>query len=101
MVGDDIPFFLIHLDHLSARVKLEAFNSSGNSVGKVSEDEYVTRNSTPGGFFAFTWDGVTFRGQSGKPVGIREVPNGQYTVKVSVLKARNSGATSNGRRSRM
>lgn len=87
MADGNIPYFLMHLDHLSQRVKLEAFNSSGNSVGKVSDDEYVTRNSTPGGFFAFTWDGVTFRGPAGNPIGIKEVPNGTYTVKVSVLKA--------------
>ena len=56
-------------------------------MGKVSDDEYVTRNSTPGGFFAFTWDGVTFRGNVGNPVQVKDVPNGQYVVKVSVLKA--------------
>jgi subtilisin family serine protease len=88
MADGNIPYFLMHLDHLSQRIKLEVFDAvSGAAWGKVSDDEYVSRNSTPGGFFAFTWDGVTFRGQSGKPVGIREVPNGQYTVKVSVLKA--------------
>lgn len=87
MADGDIPYFLMHLDHHSRRIKLEAYNSSGNSVGKVSDDEYVTRNSTPGGFFAFTWDGVTFRGPTGNPIMVKEVPNGAYTVKVSVLKA--------------
>ena len=88
MVGDDIPFFLLHLDHHSRRIKLEAFDTtSGKLVGKVSDDEYVGRNSTPGGFFAFTWDGVTFRGPTGRPVLVRETPDGEYTVKVSVLKA--------------
>jgi subtilisin family serine protease len=88
MADGNIPYFLMHLDHLSQRIKLEAFDAvTGQAMGKVSDDEYVTRNSTPGGFFAFTWDGVTFRGPTGNPVLIREVPNGQYTVKVSVLKA--------------
>jgi hypothetical protein len=78
----------MHLDHLSRRITLEAFDAaSGKSMGKVSDDEYVTRSSTPGGFFSFTWDGVTFRGKTGNPVLVKEVPNGQYTVKVSVLKA--------------
>ena len=27
MVGDDIPFFLLHLDHLSRRILLEAFDA--------------------------------------------------------------------------
>lgn len=87
MADGNIPYFLMHLDHLSQRIKLEAYNSSGNSVGKVSDDEYMTRNSTPSGFFAFSWDGVTFRGPAGNPIGIKEVPNGTYNVKVSVLKA--------------
>jgi subtilisin family serine protease len=88
MADGDIPYFLMHLDHLSRRITLEAFDAaSGKSMGKVSDDEYVTRSSTPGGFFSFTWDGVTFRGKTGNPVLVKEVPNGQYTVKVSVLKA--------------
>jgi hypothetical protein len=88
MADGDIPYFLMHLDHLSRRITLEAFDAvSGKSMGKVSDDEYVTRNSTPGGFFSFTWDGVTFRGKTGNPVAVKEVPNGQYVVKVSVLKA--------------
>ena len=59
MVGADIPYFLMHLDHLSRRIRLEAFDAvSGKSWHRVSDDEYLTRNSTPGGFFAFTWDGT-------------------------------------------
>ncbi|GAB4039457.1 MAG: hypothetical protein Fur0014_09170 [Rubrivivax sp.] len=88
MADGNIPYFLMHLDHHSRLIKLEAFDAnSGASVGKVSEDEYFTRNSTPSGFFAFTWDGVTYRGPAGNPVGVKAVPNGQYVVKVSVLKA--------------
>ena len=88
MANGNIPYFLMHLDHLSQRIRLEVFDAvTGQAWGKVSDDEYVTRNATPNGFFAFVWDGVTFRGQSGKPANIRTVPNGQYTVKVSVLKA--------------
>jgi len=88
MVGDDIPFFLIHLDHLSRRVLLEVRDEvTGRIVGKVSDDEYMTRNSTPEGFFQFTWDGVTFKGDPARPRDVREVPNGQYTVTVRVQKA--------------
>lgn len=88
MADGDIPYFLLHLDHLSRRITLEAYDAAtGALVGKVSEDEYVTRNSTPGGFFAFVWDGVTFRGKPGNPLAVRTAPNGQYVVKVKVLKA--------------
>ena len=88
MVGNDIPFFLIHLDHLSRRVRLEAFAAvSGKPWHRISDDQYVTRSSTPGGFFAFTWDGSTFTGKGSNPKRWYTVPNGQYVVKVSVLKA--------------
>ena len=88
LASGDIPYFLMHLDHLSREIKIEAFEAvGGKSWNKVSDDEYVTRNSTPTGFFAFTWDGVTFRGPSSNPVLVKDVPNGQYVVKVSVLKA--------------
>lgn len=94
LADGNVPYFLMHLDHLSREIKLEAFDAvSGKAWNKVSDDEYVTRNSTPGGFFAFTWDGVTFKGSFDRPRQITEVPNGQYVVKVSVLKA--LGDTSN------
>jgi subtilisin family serine protease len=85
MLGDDIPYFLMHLDHLSRRIRLEAFDAvTGKVWGKVSDDEFVTRSSTPGGFFAFTWDGTTFFRKASDAAPVR---NGQYVVKVSVLKA--------------
>ena len=94
MTGGDIPHFLIHLDHLSRRVKLEAFDAtSGTTWHLVSNDQYVTRNSTPGGFFDFTWDGTTFKTRVNKPPLLFTVPDGQYVIKVSVLKA--LGNTSN------
>jgi minor extracellular serine protease Vpr len=88
LANGDIPYFLMHLDHQSREIKLEAFDAvSGKAWNKVSDDEYVTRNSTPSGFFAFTWDGATFKGPSDRPRQVQDVPNGQYVVKVSVLKA--------------
>jgi hypothetical protein len=88
LVNGDIPYFLMHLDHLSREIKLEAFDAStAQAWNKVSDDEYVTRSSTPSGFFAYTWDGATFKGPSDRPRQITDVPNGSYVVKVSVLKA--------------
>jgi subtilisin family serine protease len=84
----DIPYFLVHLDHLSSRMKMEVIDPvTGRNFGKVMDTEYLTRNSTPGGFFAFVWDGVTFRGPGDNPVAIRDIPDGSYVVKLSVLKA--------------
>ncbi len=83
-----IAYFLIHLDHLSRRLVLEAYDAdTGRFWHKVSLDEYVTRNSTPGGFFTFAWDGTTFRGKGTNPKQWTTVPNGRYIVKVRALKA--------------
>jgi hypothetical protein len=88
MGGGDIPYFLLHLDHQSRRIRLEAFDAAtGKAWHRVSDDEYVGRNSTPGGFFAFAWDGNTFQGKGKNANQIDRVPNGSYVVKVSVLKA--------------
>jgi subtilisin family serine protease len=88
MVGNDYPSILIHLDHHARRVRLEATDVvTGKSWHRVSDDEYVGRNSTPNGFFAFAWDGTTFTGKGKNNSQWYEIPNGQYIVKVSVLKA--------------
>ena len=84
MAGNDIPFFLVHLDHQSRQLKLEAFDAATNqSMHYVSFDNYLPRSATATGFFTWTWDGTTFKkGGAASPV-----PNGTYTVKLSVLKA--------------
>ena len=83
MVGNNIPFFLIHLDHQSRRMRMNVVAAgSGKSWHRALEDEYLGRNSSATGFFAFTWDGITTAGNKSYIV-----PNGQYIVKLSVLKA--------------
>ena len=83
MVGNDIPFFLTHLDHQSRTFRMEVFAAgSGTSWHRAFQEDFLPRNSTAGGFFAFSWDGVT---TSGKKSYI--VPNGSYVVKMSALKA--------------
>jgi minor extracellular serine protease Vpr len=77
--GDDVPFLLMHLDHLSRTIRVEALDADTlASRGVFSEDQYVTRNSTPGGFFVWDWNGTTDQGT---------LPNGSYIIRVSVLKA--------------
>ena len=79
MVGDDVPHVLMHLDHLSRTLRLEAFDAATSaSSGVISEEHYVSRNLTPGGFFANSWNGTTTMGT---------LPNGNYTIRLSVLKA--------------
>lgn len=92
MVGDDVPFFLVHLDHQSRHYEFRVLNSNGKPVHpvfmKFEEDDYVTRNLTAGGFFAFAWDGTRSH-DNGKGNGDHRklVPNGTYLVELRVLKA--------------
>ena len=88
MQGIDVPQVLLHLDHPSRRVRFEAFDAvTGKSWHIVSNDEYVTRNLTPSGFFSFAWDGQTFTGKGKNANQIYTAPNGSYIVRLSVLKA--------------
>ncbi|MGQ0429193.1 MAG: S8 family serine peptidase, partial [Gammaproteobacteria bacterium] len=88
MVGNDIPFFLVHFDHHSRRVRFDVFDAvTGQAFHKISDDAFFGRNSAPNSFFAFGWDGTTFRGNPADPAEILTVPDGQYIVKLSVLKA--------------
>ena len=82
MVGDDIPFFLIHLDHQVRRLRMEVFSVKGKNWHRAFDYQYVPRNSTTTSFFAFDWDGYTMSGRK-----LWMVPDGQYVVKLSVLKA--------------
>lgn len=83
MAGNDVPFFLIHFDHQARLVRMDVTDAvSGKSWHRALETQYFGRNSTPFGFFAFSWDGSTTAGNK-----LYVVPNGQYVVKLSVLKA--------------
>jgi len=85
MQGNDVPFILLHLDHQSRNLKLEAIEvATGKSFNFADDEDYLGRNSRATSFFAFSWDGTTFRRQGGK---LRAVPNGTYRLELSVLKA--------------
>lgn len=88
MVGDDIPYFAIHLNHQSRRLRLEAFDAvTGKAWHRISDDEYLPRNDKANDFFDFAWDGTTFNVMGKNGSQWYTVPNGQYVVKLSVLKA--------------
>ena len=79
----NIPYFALHLDHQSRRIRFDLFDAgSGKAWHRISDDEYVGRNSTATGFFAFAFDGTTTSGRK-----TYEVPNGTYFARLSVLKA--------------
>jgi hypothetical protein len=85
LVGDDIPFILVHLDHQVTNLKMEVINVvTGQPVGFADIEEFLPRNSSATSFFAFTWDGTTMKRAGGK---LKTVPNGSYRIELSVLKA--------------
>jgi minor extracellular serine protease Vpr len=83
MVGDDIPFIAVHLDHQSRLLRLEAFDAvTGKDWHRILQEDYVSRSSAATSFFAFTWDGTTSAGQK-----MYTAPNGSYIIKMTVVKA--------------
>jgi subtilisin family serine protease len=83
MAGGDIPYILAHLDHPSRRMRVEVFDAvTGKAWHRAYDEEYLPRNSAATSFFAFPWDGSTLAGKK-----TYTVPNGNYVLKVSILKA--------------
>jgi len=85
MAGDDIPFFLVHLEHQCAKLQMQVTETATGKNWQFADYEtYLPRNSSATGFFAIPWNGVTANPASHN---VRAVPNGQYTVTLRVLKA--------------
>ncbi len=82
--SNNMPYVLVHLDHQSRIFRMEAFNAAtGKSVGTILQLDYMVRNSTTTGIYEFAWDGTT----TGKHNKVYTAPNGQYFIKLSILKA--------------
>jgi hypothetical protein len=64
---------------------MEVFDAATNkSVNFADDEKFVVRNSAANTFFAFAWDGTTFRRPNGR---VKDVPNGTYRIDLTVLKA--------------
>jgi len=82
LVGQDVPYLLVHLDHHARRFRVEVFDDRGRQMHRAYDEQYLPRNSTATGFFAFAFDGTTRNGNR-----VNVLRNGTYTMKISVLKA--------------
>lgn len=81
--GEDIPFVLAHFDHQSQLLKMEIYDAAKKKSYKAFlTEEYMVRNSSTTGFYAFAFDGYTYTGNKAFMV-----PDGDYVIKISVLKA--------------
>jgi minor extracellular serine protease Vpr len=86
------PSFLIHLAHQVPYMEMTVHHAhNGRPVHpvfhKTNVYEYLPRNATAGGFFAFHWDGTRLHSNGRKFAKTKEVPNGDYVVTVRILKA--------------
>ena len=80
---DDIPFVQVHLDHQAREARMEIFDAvTGKAWHTARRQSYLSRNSQATSFFAWGWDGTTVAGNK-----THEVPNGQYVIKLTILKA--------------
>ena len=85
LAGDDLPFILLHLNHQVQVLKMEVFDvATGKSFNFANDEKFVGRNSAATSFFAFAWDGTTFRRPNGR---VKDVPNGTYRIDLTILKA--------------
>jgi subtilisin family serine protease len=90
MQGFDVPNILLHLHHQSRLMTVEVFKADGSPAHPVyytgMVEEYLPRNATNGGFFAFPWDGTSLHSSGPKPK-TKAVPDGEYYLVVNILKA--------------
>ncbi|HWM94529.1 MAG TPA: S8 family serine peptidase, partial [Thermoanaerobaculia bacterium] len=91
LVGDDVPFLLVHFDHQSTKFLVEVRDAaSGQPVHPVFKyaikEEFLPRNSGAATFFSFAWDGTRLH-SNGNKNKTKDVPDGQYVLVIKVLKA--------------
>jgi minor extracellular serine protease Vpr len=82
MEDGNILQLLIHFDHHPRSFKVDVYANSGKDWHRAYSEDYLPRNSSSTGFYAFPFDGTTFAGNKAYTL-----PDGTYYLKVSVLKA--------------
>ena len=79
----DVPNYLLHLNHQAQSATFSVYDAAGTTLlGEAFTLEFLPRNSTSTGFFAFTWDG--FVGPAGAQTAVAA---GTYVMKATVRKA--------------
>lgn len=82
----DMPRVVAHFEHAARQVNLDIVEATKlKAWGRALTEDYYPQSSSGdavGATFTFGWDGTTTLNKN-----IVEVPNGQYLIKLSVLKA--------------
>lgn len=89
---NQMPAILVHLDHQARYMEMTIYKASNGQpvhpvFNQMTEVEYLPRNSTTTGFFAYTWDGTRLHSNGVKWEKKKTVPDGDYIIKVRLLKA--------------
>jgi hypothetical protein len=85
LVGNDVPFFIFHLDHPVRLLKMKVVDvATGTSFDLATRLEFFARSATATAGFVFAWNGTTIKHEGDTPT---PVPDGTYTIELSVLKA--------------
>jgi len=83
MTDGDVAFVYAHFEHQAQLVKFEVFDKTLKKNYKTfAVEEYMIRNSTSTGIYGWAFDGYTYAGNK-----TFMVPDGEYVIKMSVLKA--------------
>ena len=98
---DEIPNVLIHFDHQVRRLEIQVVNAATGAplhpqFSNVYEQDYLSRNQTATGFFAYPWGGgrLHSNGQGSKAgLAWKTVPDGQYKLIARALKALGNSST--------
>lgn len=81
--GLNVPYVLAHVAHPVRRLRIEVFEAATGRPWHTAVDfQYFERNATTGNFYFFPFNGVTKRGNR-----TITVPDGQYVLKLTVVKA--------------
>jgi subtilisin family serine protease len=82
-VGTDAPQFWVHIRHQVRRLRFEVRAAGGKSWHRVFPDfQYLGRSATTSTYYTFNWDGTSTNGKK-----VYLLPDGNYEVTISVLKA--------------
>ena len=92
---DEIPNVNLHFDHQVRRLEIQVVNAAtGASLhpvfSNVYEQDFLSRNQTATGFFAYPWAGGRLHSNGqGSKAGLtwKTVPDGSYKLVVKALKA--------------
>jgi subtilisin family serine protease len=98
MADGDFPTLLVHLDYPARSLEIRLYEanadgSKGDRVGGVNNRvlaaDFLGRSASQGSFTPYVWDGTRekSRGRGGNAGGTKRVPNGDYVLEVTVLKA--------------